>query len=226
MTLIRAEARDPVTDRSGNTISKSRFSADEVSAALKHALMYLQREMRLVHPGEAYVYSDGTYTANAVSVAIPGAGAFDPIVKVENLEDTAKPIVIPYTPFDEIERYALSSYAGAYVPRGFPYRCCLIDGGTAGTRHLVIRPRPTSDLPIRVWRIGAPIIWTSSEAQPMAAHWEDLLILLATQELVGRVEGMNPDQNARLAVLLGQFRAASNRRRQPQRIGRKRMGFS
>lgn len=225
ITLIRREVRDPLLDRDGNSISKTRFDADAIQAALKHASMHLQRVMRLVNPSDGYTYTDGTYTAGAVSVAIPGAGTFDPIVKVENISDTSKPIYIPAVPFDEIERYAIADSGSAYVPRGLPYRCCLVEG-TVPDRHLLIRPRPVAALAIRVWRVGAPIIWTSAEAQPLAAHWEDLMVLLAAQELLGRLEGMNPDQNARLALIMDDFRGAANRRRQPQRIGRKRVGWS
>lgn len=223
---VRAEVRDPLLDASGNAKTNTRFSVTHVDNAIKHALMLMQREMRLVNPSDAYTYTDGTYTGGALTMLIPGASAFDPIVKVENIEDPQRPINMPSIPFDEIERYSLGTTTTAYIPRGYPYRVAMVDGVVEGERHILIRPRPTVDIPIRVWRIGAPLLWGTGENHPMAAHWEDLLVLLSGQELLSRLEGMTEDQSARLAFLLEQFRAAANRRRLPQRIRRQRVGWS
>lgn len=225
--LIRNEVRDPLLDRAGNAHLQTRYTPTAVTVALRHAVMYLQRELRLVNAQEAYVYADGTYTSQALSSALPaGVGAFDPVAKVECIVDPLRPAIIPSVPFAEIERYAVSTTHLPQIQRGYPYRMVLTDGPNPGERHLQIRPRPTGDLAIRVWYIRPPLEYAAGESQAMASHWEDLLILLAAKELVGRLEGMSSDQQERLSMILGQFRAAGNRPRQPQRITRKRIGRS
>lgn len=223
-TAVRREVVDPALDRAGLAKTNTRWVQADIDQAIKNALMYLGRELRLVDPSSAYLISEHSYTAGAYSVALSTINYFDPVVKVEQVDDPQRPILLPYINAEEIERYALSTNSMAYVPRGYPYRYSLIDMGT--DRHIVIRPRPQSTVGLIVTRIAPPMLWSTGDNHAMAAHWEDLIVLLAAESLLSPREGLTEDQRARLNRLLDQFRPAANRRRQSQRIGRKRVGWS
>ena len=223
-TRIRHEIEDPDVLRNGNAVAAAsrRWSDTEVDNAFNYALSQLSKDLGGVHAGENLVYTDSTYTASAVSVVLPAAIAGgDLIYKVEDLTDPARPRVLPYLSPLEVEHYA-STTAWDSIRAAHYYS--LVANGTDA--HYVIRPNQAA-LAVRIWYIPAPVVTADdADTHALTAHWLELIVLSSALKLMRRDGEADQQQLNAYAELRDQFRKYSQRQAGPQRIRRKRKGWS
>lgn len=227
IALVRDELLDPSVDPAGLTIAEAarEFTDAQIHTALADVNIFLDRRLRINHPGSNMVYVDSSYTSGAVSTDFPATiGRYDPIVKIETISDTMLPQVIPYVSPQEIERFALTDSATAVFPLRMAFVHTLIDNGV--TRAVMIRPRPAG-LSVRIWYIGAPVTnASSSEDNLLSTHWRDLLVLKTAINLGSRKNMATDQQLMRYGELMKDFTSAANRQRQPVQVRRVRRGVS
>lgn len=225
-TMVRRELSDPATDSSGATVptGQRRYQDTDINDAISFSNIEMAQELNLQHPGENLVYADGTYTAGAVSSAWPsGPTRSSPILKLEELTTPTQPRAIEFVGIHEIENYQRSTFDGVIYPRAH-YRCAFSASGT--TPHVIIRPRPTSDLAIRAWYLGAPVVWGDNQQNEWSDQWAELIVLRAAAKLARRDNEFTTQQEAALLKLETLFRNQANKQRMPQRVRRSRTGRS
>ena len=216
-TAIRAEVRDPATDRSGvaRAAASLRWSNDDIDRAFNFALEDIQRDLSERNPGERLVAVDTTFTAGSASITLPsGLTNASLIYKVEDITDSSRPLALEYVSPLEIERFA-SPVAARPVP-WMAGRWSIAASGT--DLVILVRPKPSSDMALRISALVAPTITgASSDAHPLTGQWYEYLVLLAAERLLRPDDEFSAQQAAALQRLREQMLASSSRAG-PQRI--------
>jgi len=214
---IRAEVRDPETDRSGVAKASAalRWSNHEIDNAFQLAIEDLQRDLSERNPGERLVAVDTTFTAGSASITLPtGLTNASLIYKVEDITDSSRPLALEYVSPLEIERFA-SPVAARPVP-WMAGRWSIAASGT--DLAILVRPKPSSDMALRISGLVSPtIVTSSSDAHPLTGQWYELIALMVAQRLLRPDDEFSAQQQQSLEHLREQMLASSSRAG-PQRI--------
>lgn len=216
-TAIRAELRDPATNRSGvaRATASLRWSNDEIDRAFNMALEELQQETRVGNPGERLIAVDTTYTASAGDVALPaGITSADLVYKVERIVDSSHPQPIEYVSPLEIERF--SHRSDAQVTNWSTYFYTLVARDTE--MRLAIRPTPPAGMPIRISVIApATVTGADADTHALSSHWYEFIVLSTAEKLLRPDDEFSSQQREALERHRDYIQGSSTRAG-PQRI--------
>ena len=216
-TAIRAEVRDPATNRSGvaRAPASLRWSNDGIDRAFNFALEELQQETRVGNPGERLVAVDTTYSAASSDVALPsGITSADLIYKVERIVDTSHPQPIEYVSPLEIERFSFRSGVDTSNMASYFYTLVARDA----EMRLAIRPTPPAGMPIRISVIApATVTGADADTHALSSHWYEFIVLSTAEKLLRPDDEFSAQQREALERHRDYVQGSSTRAG-PQRI--------
>lgn len=215
--LVRQMLGDVDTDTDNQT-----FSDTQIDRCINMQLVEMQNKLNGPQVGEALVSTTLAYTD--ASTALPSVCNYESIYRVENYNDTTKPLEIQYVDPEEIERWSLStsSISPDLVARtSFRYT---ILGATTVTRSIAIRPIPAGALTLRISYIAPPIIMgDSADTLPLSPRWQELVARGAAERLLA-IDNIPSENNDKVLLRLWKdYIAFGQRVRGPQRITRVRI---
>ncbi len=213
-------------DTSTNT-SNQRWSDHEVYEAIGFELAKMWNEAGIQDHGSLITEESLTYTGGATEVALGDSIRTTPITRVMDLtQSTTSPSLIP-----RVSPHELSSYQKVLDNRPTP--------GYVWARHdyaIRIRPIPTGNLTLSIYRIHAPYLlaWASTSDDDLSdtatitdspkiyAGHEELVCLGAAMRLK-RLDGESSDHEFRdYNILWDQFVAGAKKFRGPRYVRKNR----
>lgn len=230
-TRIRREVLDPALTSGGISISPAarRFSDAEIDEALADGIIELTNQLNLNDPPtsvllETIEYSeDETAKGHILPATIGLASA--PIYKVEEQQSGGVLAMDPVSP-QEIDRYDWGTsnsmgYLAAYRARRYAIRSGV--DPSVSDAVLVVRPKPPGGLTLRVWYLGGAVLpGSDTDQHALTDRWAELLVLAATERLLGRDDSFTNQQRDRYGRLLAMFAQSARRRAQTQYVRRAR----
>lgn len=146
--------------------------------------------------------ADMTYTASAVSTALPAAALYKSIVKVENIDDADNPRPLEYVPAVVLETTRTDHWGnkvGVWT---------LLSDAT--TEHIAIRVKPDDALNLRIWYIDDALIpGVAADNLPIAPRWLRLVSLCSAKMLRSIENEWTQQQEEELMVEMKLFRSES-----------------
>ena len=134
-----------------------RWQDDEIIDALNMSMVEIGNALSLTQPSPALSSENVAYTANSESVALGAYTAHAPIFQVEDITDPLRPVVIEQASFRDLSDYGLAG-----VPALWRSVYAIHSGGIS------VRPKPTSDKPLRIWYVQEPYVIGAEDASPSA----------------------------------------------------------
>lgn len=189
LDTLHTKVRDIVGDTE-TTAANQRWADSKITDAINHELIKMGVQMGISDPGPALTSANVTYTADADTVALSEALKIHPIVKVEDITDSANvPIRMERVSFQELERFVAEPNTSA---RSLAFS---IVGD-----NIAIRPKPGTARTIRFWYLRGPYVLSAdADNHEVWVGNEELIILGAAIRLTRTDQetpaGMREDYN-------------------------------
>lgn len=159
--------------RAAGDADAERWSDTRIDEVLDYQMAEMWRAMGQ-DPSAVVSTADLTYTANAAEVALTDVVAAGQIYKVEDISTATRPRILEPVGLVRIENTEDEERIGT-SQRVWALR----------ERNLVVRPRSSSDLSLRIWYIGAPYVvtGTAGDQHPFPVQHEEYLVMGAANRL-------------------------------------------
>lgn len=152
-----------------STEANQRFSDADIRAEIDHMMAQMYSEVSNSDPSGFLQVDDMTYTASALSVAIPTAADIEgnSIYKIEDITDATAPLYIAPRSIDQLNRFSDET------------------GWALQGHAIALRPIPTSARTLRIYTLAPfiPTTTTTSDQHALNINHEELICLGAAVRL-------------------------------------------